>query len=337
MFFSILIPVYNVEKYLRECVDSVLSQDYSDYEIILCDDGSTDQSGAICDEYANKYDKVKVIHKENQGLLLTRRVAIKASQGQYIMHVDSDDYMLPNCLSTVKDAIDRTGADMVIWKMIYGKKDPKDKELISPIPFKEGEIFEGEKLTLLRKEFLNKGKLQNMYIKATKREINNIDFDYSQYKIYKAEDIFQSLHLFDATQKAVFIDKVFYYYRRDNLSSISNKLNKNNIRKYLESYFLLWLWEEEYINKWFKGSDMKRDLCTRALKATTTKIKQMGRVANKEEFKDFLNFVYNNEKTNYYFENYNKEKVGYYAKYLFWLIKNKKIDTLYNVVRIIKL
>ena len=318
-------------------MDSVLAQDYSDYEIILCDDGSKDQSGAICDEYAQKDSRIRVIHKENQGLILTRRVAIKASEGEYIMHLDSDDYMLPGCLSAVKDAIDKTGADMVIWKMIYGKKTPNDREVVSPIPFKDGEVFEGEKLRVLRKEFLNKGKLQNMYIKATRRDINDIDFDYSQYKIYKAEDIFQSLHLFDATQKAVFLDKVFYYYRRDNLGSISNKLNKETLKKHLSSYFLLWQWEENYINKWFEGSDMLRDLSTRALKAVTTKAKQMGNVTKRGEFKDFLNWVMSNDKIDFYFENYNKDSVGPYAKFLFWLIKNRKYDTLYNVVRIIRL
>ncbi|MBQ7257595.1 MAG: glycosyltransferase family 2 protein [Abditibacteriota bacterium] len=337
MFFSVLIPVYNVEKYLRQAVDSVLAQDFDDYEIILCDDGSTDQSGAICDEYAQKDSKIRVIHKENEGLILTRRAAIRASEGEYLMHLDSDDYMLPGCLSSVKKAIDDTGADMVIWKMIYGKKNQSDKEVISPIPFKDGEIFEGEKLSLLRKEFLNKGKLQNMYIKATRRDINNIDFDYSQYKIYKAEDIFQSLHLFDATTKAVFIDKVFYYYRRDNMTSISNKLNKDTLKKHLSSYFLLWQWEEDYIKKWFEGSEMQSDLSTRALKAITTKAKQMGTVTKRDEFKDFLNWVMSNDKINFYFDNYNKNSVGPYAKFLFWLIKNKKYNILYNVVKIIRL
>jgi len=337
MFFSILIPVYNVEKYLRQAVDSVLSQDYNDFEIILCDDGSTDQSGLICDEYAQKDSRIKVIHKENEGLCLTRRVAIKASQGEYLMHLDSDDYMLPGCLSAVKKAIDDTGADMVIWKMIYGKKIPKDKEVISPIPFKDGEIFEGESLSILRKEFLNKGKLQNMYIKATKREINNIDFDYSQYKIYKAEDIFQSLHLFDATKKAVFIDKVFYYYRRDNMNSISSKLNKETLKKHLTSYFILWQLEEDYIKKWFEGDMMQKELCTRALKAITTKTKQMGQVVNRDDFKEFLNWIISHDKIDFYFDNYNKNSVGPYAKFLFWLIKNKKYNTLYNVVKIIRL
>ena len=121
------------------------------------------------------------------------------------------------------------------------------------------------------------------------------------------------------------------------MSSISSNLNKETLKKHLTSYFLLWQWEEEYIKKWFEGDSMERELCTRALKSITTKAKQMGQVVNRDEFKEFLLWVLSQEKVLFYFENYNKESVGPYAKFLFWLIKNRKIDTLYNVVRIIKL
>ncbi len=82
---------------------------------------------------------------------------------------------------------------------------------------------------------------------------------------------------------------------------------------------------------------MQKELCTRALKAITTKTKQMGQVVNRDDFKEFLNWIISHDKIDFYFDNYNKNSVGPYAKFLFWLIKNKKYDTLYNVVRIIKL
>lgn len=93
---SVIVPVYNVEKYLRECVDSVLAQDIDDMEVILVDDGSTDRSGGICDEYAEKDNRVTVIHKENGGCSAARNAGLDIAQGEYITFVDSDDYLLPD-------------------------------------------------------------------------------------------------------------------------------------------------------------------------------------------------------------------------------------------------
>lgn len=90
---SIVVPVYNVQKYLDRCMDSLLNQNIENYEIILVDDGATDNSGLICDKYSQEYFNVKVIHKKNEGLGLTRNVGIDNSKGQYIMFVDSDDYI----------------------------------------------------------------------------------------------------------------------------------------------------------------------------------------------------------------------------------------------------
>lgn len=92
---SIIVPVYNVEEYLRECVDSVLNQTYSDVEVILVDDGSTDQSGNICDEYAKMDSRIKVIHKKNRGVSSARNTGIETASGERIIFVDSDDCIHP--------------------------------------------------------------------------------------------------------------------------------------------------------------------------------------------------------------------------------------------------
>ena len=90
---SIIVPVYNVEKYLKKCIDSILNQSFQNFELILVDDGSTDSSGEICDEYALKDRRVLVIHKENEGLSSARNEGIKASSAEYVGFVDSDDYI----------------------------------------------------------------------------------------------------------------------------------------------------------------------------------------------------------------------------------------------------
>ena len=93
MKFSVILPIYKVEKYLCECVDSILNQSFTDYEIILVDDGSPDGSGAICDEYAEKDARVKVIHKVNGGLSDARNAGFAIAQGEYVVFIDSDDYV----------------------------------------------------------------------------------------------------------------------------------------------------------------------------------------------------------------------------------------------------
>lgn len=106
MFFSIIVPVYNVEKYLNECIDSILAQTFTDFELILIDDGSTDQSGKICDGYANKDNRVVVIHKANGGQSTARNRGIDAAGGEFAVFLDSDDFINDiNFLSDIKNKI----------------------------------------------------------------------------------------------------------------------------------------------------------------------------------------------------------------------------------------
>ena len=97
---TIVVPIYKVEKYLGRCIDSLVAQTYPNIEIILADDGSPDRCGAICDEYAQKDSRIKVIHQENKGVAAARNAALDIAQGEYIMFVDSDDYVDSNRMPT---------------------------------------------------------------------------------------------------------------------------------------------------------------------------------------------------------------------------------------------
>lgn len=112
MKFSVIVPVYNVQKYLKRCLDSVLNQTYKNYEIILIDDGSTDCSGDICDQYEKKYNDVKVIHQENQGLSAARNCGLEAAKGEWIVFVDSDDWIEQDMLRTISEYMKETDADL---------------------------------------------------------------------------------------------------------------------------------------------------------------------------------------------------------------------------------
>ncbi len=111
---SVLVPVYNVEKYLRRCLDSILKQTYTDYEVVLVDDGSTDQSGSLCDAYAAEHDCIRVIHQKNAGLAQVRNVSLAAARGEYITFVDSDDAIEPTYLEVLMRDLQETGADISI-------------------------------------------------------------------------------------------------------------------------------------------------------------------------------------------------------------------------------
>lgn len=109
---SVIIPVYNVEKYLSRCIDSVLKQTYTNYEIILVNDGSTDNSRKICDDYSKNNANIRVIHKENAGLSHTRNVGIENATGSLVYFLDSDDYIAPECLQVLYENMQGNKADV---------------------------------------------------------------------------------------------------------------------------------------------------------------------------------------------------------------------------------
>ncbi len=141
---SIIVPVYNVEKYLPRCVDSLLAQTYENLEIILVDDGATDASGAICDTYAAKDSRVKVIHKPNGGLSSARNAGLEAATGEYITFVDSDDWIEPDGYFHLMDLMRRSQVKLVCGGN-YNAYDNTETKTLGMCPGKE-EIVEAEEL-----------------------------------------------------------------------------------------------------------------------------------------------------------------------------------------------
>ena len=115
---SAIVPAYNVEKYLERCVNSILIQTYENFEIILVDDGSKDQSVEICDKFAQEDNRIKVIHKENGGLSSARNAGMKIAEGKYIVFIDSDDDIEPNMFELMLQAAEENKADFVMTDYI---------------------------------------------------------------------------------------------------------------------------------------------------------------------------------------------------------------------------
>ncbi len=233
MKFSILVPVYNVEDYLEQCVDSLLSQDYSgEYEIILVDDGSTDSSGKICDKYACKNSEIiKVFHKRNEGLVSAREVGIANATGEACLFVDSDDFVEANLLSTLERAFDSNpGSDIIIYSYWYYNDGTKSERKLRLSEIET--VYEDEKKNELYSNLLFSTNTTPIWTKAVRTKILRQDAtDYSlYYEKNMAEDWFRSVNLINIAKKIIYIDVPLYNYRT-NAQSISRSFSAEGIEK----------------------------------------------------------------------------------------------------------
>ncbi len=129
MLFSVIVPIYKIEKYLRRCIDSVLAQTFSDFELILVDDGSPDACPGICDEYARSDERIKVIHKQNGGLVSARQAGIKLAEGDYVFNLDGDDAIKSDALESAALIINETNADIVSFSYTVFRNGKCEKDV----------------------------------------------------------------------------------------------------------------------------------------------------------------------------------------------------------------
>lgn len=226
--FSILIPVYNVEKYLPACLESVLAQDFDDYEIILVDDGSKDASGHICDDYCASYpDKIRVQHKPNQGLISARRVGLKLAVGEYICFLDSDDCLAVGMLGRLYETIQSTHSDVVLfrWRCIDENGAPTGNTI--PVAFPQSGPVEKKAIF---ERMLSTNLLNSLCTKCCRRELFNVDTDYSAFFwLQNGEDLLQSFPVLYQSNTFYYLNEVLYQYRL-NPASITHTFRKEQFR-----------------------------------------------------------------------------------------------------------
>ena len=258
MKFSFIVPVYNTNKYLDQCVKSLLVQKGADFEILLVDDGSTDNSGEMCDKFAEKYPKtVRVIHKANEGLLLTRRRGFKEAKGDWFINVDSDDYISPNLLENAVRTIEKYHSDMVMYNYSYFFDDGTFEK--SKLSLPDESVFEGETKQQVYAKRLLTNDVNSMCMKALKREIVDIDTDYSNCGIRNmCEDAVQVLPLFTKAQKIVYLDTPLYYYRKGHGSNITTARSYDS---WLASK-TCFLMTEKYLDVWNVSNELKQRFYT---------------------------------------------------------------------------
>ena len=217
MKFSVIVPVYNVERYLAKCLDSILTQSYDDYEIIVVNDGSPDNSQAIIDEYAAKYpEKIKAFKKENGGLSDARNFGIQKAQGDYLLFIDSDDYVAENLLKELDAVISKEGPDMVRFsgQVIY--EDGREGERIFCPAFS---VYSGEKA--LDRLIDNKQYFEPAWLYAYRRDFwqkNCFAFSTGRYH----EDFGLTPEVILKAEKFVATEYVGYNYVQSDFSIIRN-------------------------------------------------------------------------------------------------------------------
>lgn len=230
---SVIIPVYNVEKYISRCIDSVLTQTYDNYEIILVDDGSKDSSYYICKQYATANKKIKLCHKENGGVSSARNLGLKNANGEYIAFIDADDYVDDNYLKILIGGIEDSDISICGYYRVCGKTV-------------EARLVEHEITQYNKKQFLEKIlNVQNgfglCHMKLIRHSIiENIMFD-EQLKV--GEDAFFMANISNKVNCVTYINEPLYYYYFN-----ENSLVRAYNNQYLYNYYDAMLKMYEYIN-----------------------------------------------------------------------------------------
>ena len=252
-FISIIIPVYNTEKYLKRCLESVINQTYSDLQIICIDDGSTDGSIDILEEYSQKDKRIQVVRKENSGISETRNAGHSYVSGEYIMYLDSDDWLDENACESAINSAEKEKADVIFWNYVREFNEISKPQYIYG---KESFVFRDEKqlrdlhrrfFGLYGSELKNPEKLDSIVTVwgtlyrsdiILKRGIKFVDTS----KV-GVEDLLFNIHFFDYVKKAVYLGECFNHYRKTNEVSFTKKYKSDFSQRLATLYKCM----EEYI------------------------------------------------------------------------------------------
>lgn len=283
---SIIVPVYNVEKYIEKCLSSLISQSYKNIEIILINDGSKDNSGKICDKYKRKDPRIKVIHKENAGVSEARNSGIQKATGEYLCFVDADDFVMNDYIEYLHQLIVKGSSDIAICTKMFSNFNEKQtsNEVI--------ESLDGEN-SIIR--ILNYRMPIGVYSRIFKKDLiddNRIRF---LKDVYMGEGFNFNVACFQKAKKVIISNYKVYYYRRDNATSATSHFS---IKKCENSIYAMKIMNENLlirtdhvINSWKYAiwrtySDAFDYMCL-----------GNGKKENLEKFKEYKYYIKNNYKT----------------------------------------
>lgn len=240
---SVIVPVYNVEKYLDRCIKSIINQSYKNIEILLIDDGSPDNCPKLCDEWAKKDERIKVFHKVNAGLGMARNTGIDYATGKYICFVDSDDYIDLNLIQETYDVAKQQKSDIVMYGL--NSVDINGNIIKADIPLVEKNYFEGsEILEYVLPNMIaadpETGKRMNLNMSASGSLFSKALIDRAQWRFvserqYISEDFYSLLDLYEYVQRVSILNAAYYYYCYND-ASLTHVYNAKKYKKICECH-----------------------------------------------------------------------------------------------------
>lgn len=272
-FISIIVPVYKVEKYLPTCIDSILAQTYDNFELILVDDGSPDNCGKICDDYAQNDSRIKLIHQKNQGVVIARNKAIEITKGEYLTFVDSDDFLEKTFLSETIQKAQETNADMV-WTDFF-----ENSIWIKSLPDNISLTDQNQVLSYFLTDNI-KGFLWNKLIRRNFYQQCNIKTDE---KCTMMEDKYIMLQLLSNNPRMAYIQNPLYHYNVRANSATNTEThpfikalpNIKHMYDYLKNNHILW-------------HKQRRNFFTFVMRVKFTILSELGI----EEARNFISFAH---------------------------------------------
>lgn len=309
---SVIIPVYNSEKFLKRCVNSLRKQTLKEIEMIFINDGSTDNSLSILKSFEKIDNRIKIINQENSGPSIARNNGIKIAKGEYISFVDSDDWLDINMYKEMLELAHKSKADVVISDIIVINSN--SKQYVNGLNIKGKELFKDDIEEYIIKELLKNSKYNSMWNKLYKKNIileNSIFLDEG---LFYAEDWLFNIEFFTKINKAAYIKKAFYYYRRGHIS-LSNKYDENTFN---DTGIWLYNKRKEYANKlnlypYLGAYDLYKVIIhciisefNRDNISLTTKFKRVNYIINSMETREMIKKISKDKLTI-------KEKVLYYC------------------------
>lgn len=238
---SVIIPVYNTEKYLRRSIESIIVQSYTDLEIILVDDGSSDSSGIICDEYASRDSRIIVIHKKNEGLVSARKTGLRLATGQYISYIDSDDWIEPNAYEGLADIVSSYSPEIIECNFV---KEFKGVSAIRKTAFAEG-LYSRDEFIKEISEIMSQDPPFRYALNSTlcskiirKSFLEKFQYDVDD-SIQLGEDFAVSMQMFAKVENIYFTSKAYYHYCvRERSMAYDDTLAKYDVYKGLATFLL---------------------------------------------------------------------------------------------------
>ena len=299
---SIIIAIYNVENYLRRCLYSILEQSFTDYEVIMVNDGSTDGSGAICDEFSKKDERFRVIHKKNEGVAKARIAGFEASCGKYIAFIDSDDFIASDYLQIMMSILANGGYDLVSCQFITYYHDnliKKEERFIQGI-FNKQDVEKLLSTKLLFDKDLGKaGYPFYLPTKLIKREFVEVSI-YNGIDLKYVEDMPMSFSILQNINSMCILPNHLYYYVQRSGQETKNK-NSDQWENYVKCWRKLISLDKDHLLEsqlpdriWFRLSSVIDDILSKehTYKAFTRRFKEI------QEAKDIMNYLYHKKTDN---------------------------------------